>query len=218
MRKWKLYWVTTPCPIENSFVVAATARQAASYEENGSGFDIRDCEAEYVASVPERIEQIAKRQRIKSEELSKDPWPGYARPWLLRRMSASKKMRSGRTGWYLNGRFFARGSFEESYLDPPENKVFVIRTVNNLLNKVRSLHGDRWTFRGQADALWKLQASIHRTRQVPGRSSLESVDSEKRLLKDFKNRSVPFLSQIPRDDLEWLFVAQHHAWVTYATP
>jgi hypothetical protein len=37
---------------------------------------------------------------------------------------------------------------------------------------------------------------------------------ERQLLHEFKIRAVPFLSHIPRDDFEWLFLAQHHGLPT----
>jgi len=201
MRKWKLFWVTAPSPIENCFVVAVTARQAASLEESGSGFTPGNCQAELIASIPSGFEQITKRTRHRTISDEGMPWPDYGRPWLLRRMGANERMRSGRTGWLLNGRFFAPESFEESYGKPPANKRFVIETVDQLLEKVWALKGERWVFRGQADALWELRSTIHRGR----RSAAESTDhiaSEKRLLHESKIRALPFVSHIPRNDFE----------------
>jgi hypothetical protein len=170
------FWVTAPSPDENCFVVAVTARQAASLEEAGSGFDLGDCNAEFIASLPEGFEQIAKRMH--HHQASNEgvmPWPDYARPWLLRRMGADQRMRSGRTGWLLNGRFFAPASFEEIYGNPPANKPFVIETVDQLLDKVRTLKGERWVFRGHADALWELRSTIHRNKSPSELASGDQV-------------------------------------------
>ena len=45
MPPFKLYWVETPSAEENCFVAARSKRAAESFEENGTGFDVNDCEA-----------------------------------------------------------------------------------------------------------------------------------------------------------------------------
>ena len=44
-RPYKLYFVDTPSPEENCFVVARTARTAAKFEQANSAFDPGDCKA-----------------------------------------------------------------------------------------------------------------------------------------------------------------------------
>lgn len=214
MRTWKLFWVTAPSADENCFVVAVTARQAASLEESASGFDPGACDAEFIASIPNGFEQIAKRMHHRETGEEKLPWPEYAQPWLLRRMGADERMRSGRTGWLLNGRFFAPASFEESFGEPPADKPFIIETVDQLLEKAWTLTGERGVFRGHADALWELRSTIHRNKSASGLASADHVASERQLLHEFKLRAVPFVSHIPRNDFEWLFLAQHHGLPT----
>ena len=205
--------MTAPSPIENCFVVAVTARQAASIEERGSGFNPGACQAEFIASIPSGFEEIARRTRHRAIHEEGVPWPDYGRPWLLRRMGADKRMRSGLTGWLLNGRFFAPASLEESYGNPPANKPFVIETVDQLLEKVWTLKGERWVFRGRADVLWELRSIIHRGRRS-AIASTDHISSERQLLHEFKIRALPFVSHIPRNDFEWLFLAQHHGLPT----
>jgi len=52
---FKLYWVETPAPEENTFVVARTRRAAARFEEDGTGFDVGDCHAVLVSSLSEEF-------------------------------------------------------------------------------------------------------------------------------------------------------------------
>ena len=102
MSIWKVYWVRTPSPDEDCFVVAKNPRQAARLEEGGSGFDSGDATAEYVLSIPDRIEREAKRRYRegidrdgnKKEANIRDmqPWPDYARKWLLERLGAQQKL------------------------------------------------------------------------------------------------------------------------------
>lgn len=188
MATWKLFWVTTPSPSENCFVVAKTPRDAASLEESGSGFETGDCGAVYVAPIAERFEKIAAAIRKKELKLDSEPWPDYARPWLLTRMGAERQMRNGRNGWSLNGHFFAPGTFEEDFLN---KHPFLIKRVEDLLRKINSLKGGKWVFRGQSDAVWGLRCGIDRmlgNRQI---LAAERVSLEKSLLEEFKRRAVP---------------------------
>lgn len=194
---WKLYWVTAaPSPSKDCFVVAKTPRGAASIEEGGSGFETGDCSAVYVAPISEHFEKIAAAIRNKQLKLDSEPWPNYARPWLLTRMGAERQMRNGRNGWNLNGRFFAPGTFEEDFLNKSPFK------------------GERWIFRGQSDAVWELRCHIDR--MLGNRQILadKRIWLEKNLLKEFKRRAVPHIRSRPQSDWEWLFIAQHHGLPT----
>lgn len=66
-------------------------------------------------------------------------------------------------------------------------------------------------YRGLSSIDYKLVPTL-------GRMALRSGDTfeelEKRLLKDFKERAIPFLSTLPTNDWEWLAVAQHHGLPT----
>lgn len=68
----------------------------------------------------------------------------------------------------------------------------------------------RWVFRGHSDINFKLIPSV-------GRGTPTSVDREKyeKSLFDIFCREVrPYLSTLPRDDWEWLSIAQHHGLPT----
>jgi|SRR5271157_1400854 len=63
-------------------------------------------------------------------------------------------------------------------------------------------------FRGQK-RMWPLLPKIARIKL-----SSATVDSEKKMLLDFKRRVVPYLDYQPEGDLEWLALAQHHGLPT----
>jgi len=64
-------------------------------------------------------------------------------------------------------------------------------------------------FRGQRHQ-WKLKPKIGRL--TPRNGTI--LETEKRILADFKRKSVPLLPCTPANDLEWLALAQHHGLAT----
>lgn len=59
---------------------------------------------------------------------------------------------------------------------------------------------ERLWFRGQADRAWDLAPSLSR---------LGGVEAELTLFKRFKQNALPFVSDRPQTEWEWLFVMQH---------
>jgi hypothetical protein len=57
-------------------------------------------------------------------------------------------------------------------------------------------------YRGQRDESWQLQPSIAR--------SDATSDVEHMSIKRFKQNALPFITQRPADDWEWMFLMQHH--------
>ena len=62
-------------------------------------------------------------------------------------------------------------------------------------------------FRGQSDASWQLTPRLYR-------SDSEHPLVERELIRDFKLRATAFLDRIPSNDLELLFIMQHHGMPT----
>jgi len=50
-RRYKVFFVETPSPEENCFVIAATEASAAKLEQEETGFNPGDCHATYVRDV-----------------------------------------------------------------------------------------------------------------------------------------------------------------------
>lgn len=71
--------------------------------------------------------------------------------------------------------------------------------------------GDTVVFRGVRDAAFMLLPKVGRP-ESRLRGNLQGTEIE--LLRLFKQRAVPYLRAIPRDDWEWLAVAQHHGLAT----
>ena len=87
--------------------------------------------------------------------------------------------------------------------------------MNSLANFMRWLEKtfpdeDEVLFRGQRED-WALLPKIARLRLRPGMSLLET---EQRLLSDFKLRALSFLDVTPESDWEWLSLAQHYGMAT----
>ena len=67
--------------------------------------------------------------------------------------------------------------------------------------------GRNLIYRGMASLDWHLLPSLGRT--VPRRSNTKLETLEKRMVKLFKESSLPYLEHRPRTELEWLAMAQH---------
>ncbi len=77
---------------------------------------------------------------------------------------------------------------------------------------IESYQGRSVIFRGQRDSSWGLRPKI-------GRRGLKlrgggRAHVEKTIFNLFKERSIPHLDFMPRDDWEWLAIAQHHGLPT----
>ena len=66
-------------------------------------------------------------------------------------------------------------------------------------------------FRGQSDASWSLLPNIARTTHAYPKGR---VDQELAAIKRFKQNAGAFLSRVPRDEWEWIFLMQHHRGLT----
>lgn len=87
-------------------------------------------------------------------------------------------------------------------------KEVEIKNISEYLNVVTSMkssHEKLW-FRGHASEDFTLMPTVYRAPY--------SWENEAALLHQFKARAVRFLDYIPRDDIEWLFIMQHHATPT----
>lgn len=71
-----------------------------------------------------------------------------------------------------------------------------------------TLTGSGWIFRGQADATWSLSPAMLRPQYV------HATANEKSILAEFKRSARPYLSLVPKDDWEWIALAQHHGLPT----
>lgn len=75
----------------------------------------------------------------------------------------------------------------------------------DIITSLKSSHEKLW-FRGHASSEYLLMPTIYRKPY--------SWEDEVPLLHQFKARASRFLSNLPSDDSEWLFIMQHHATPT----
>ena len=75
-------------------------------------------------------------------------------------------------------------------------------------HKFISEHGySNFVYRGEKSLTYKLRSSFGRDQF---RTDKNTPGIEKNYFNDFKRRSRPYLEYEPKDDLEWLSIAQHH--------
>lgn len=201
--------------------MAKSARQAARIDESECGFDPGTVSAEVVLTIPKHIERTAaKRHRIwlrenghekEAEKRNLKVWPGYARSWLLKLLGAQEKVVQGRDVTVIHGRRFVTGSFEEGMLG---RQPILIRNVADLTRLVSKLSKGLWLFRGELDSKWPLRSGIDREEAIARRGVFSRSMYERLLLNNFKLRVIPFLSREPKDEWEWLALAQHHGLPT----
>jgi len=65
-------------------------------------------------------------------------------------------------------------------------------------------------YRGVSNASYSLRPSIGRWQGPPD----ERSNYERQLFNEFKSRAIGYVDRTPRDDWEWLFLAQHHGLPT----
>jgi glycine/D-amino acid oxidase-like deaminating enzyme len=86
-----------------------------------------------------------------------------------------------------------------------------ISTVEEFHIAVRAKWKGHALYRGEDDACYELRSRIGRYQAL---NAWNTVEKEKGALEEFKKRSVPFLQAVPRNDWEWLALAQHHGLPT----
>jgi hypothetical protein len=85
-----------------------------------------------------------------------------------------------------------------------------ISNFQELHEILRGYYSPRWLFRGQANSAWDLIPRYGREMEnIKG-----SFAGEKVLFELWKKRSYQYLENYPKDEWEWLAVAQHHGLPT----
>lgn len=82
-------------------------------------------------------------------------------------------------------------------------RVSCFRELHTVLERYRQ---SRWVFRGHSDASWELIPRI-------GRPEFAGTD-ERLILESWRRRAIEFVEFQPRDDWDWLALAQHHGLAT----
>ena len=92
-------------------------------------------------------------------------------------------------------------------LSAQRTKVNASRTLQKYLKWAGDRRSPHWVFRGQSQP-WPIKPLV-------GRTDLYSTDRELALLSEFKRLCRPYLNgSPPRNNWDWLFIAQHHGLPT----
>lgn len=86
-----------------------------------------------------------------------------------------------------------------------------VRSFQEYHDQILVYDGDTVIFRGVRDSAFALVPKVGRP-ELRLRGDL--LETEVELLRLFKQRALPYLRTIPRDDWEWLAIAQHHGLAT----
>lgn len=91
-------------------------------------------------------------------------------------------------------------------------ETFPVNSFEELHKRIQS-YDPRWTiYRGVKKTEYQLIPKIGRQGRIGTTDELEK--GEKRMLRIFKERAIAYLDHPPRNDWEWLAVAQHHGLPT----
>lgn len=89
-----------------------------------------------------------------------------------------------------------------------------VSTLNDLLEKKDALFPltERWIFRGQESAEWKLKTTFERAKDGGRLENQEPWECEAAILRDFKRRAHHFISDVPpaKNVLEWFALMRHY--------
>ncbi|WP_171393668.1 type I restriction-modification system subunit M [Vibrio mediterranei] len=86
-----------------------------------------------------------------------------------------------------------------------------LKSFTHYHSEVQKLNAEHTVYRGIKDEDFKLEPSIMRLGYT---DEDELIKAEKRLFKAFKQQALPHLEYTPKNDWEWLALAQHHGLPT----
>jgi hypothetical protein len=84
-----------------------------------------------------------------------------------------------------------------------------ISSVSDYIGEVGKIAKEGFTFfRGHSNNSYTLLPSL--LRKNAGGNNFYGVNCDKNFQSSFRARSIPFLSNVPSKEIEWLFIAQHY--------
>lgn len=90
-------------------------------------------------------------------------------------------------------------------------KTITIKTLSEYVNYIETqCLGEYILFRGQRED-WDLLPKISR---ITPKKGISVIESETRMMDDFKRLAKPYLIRMPLNEWEWLGLAQHHGMAT----
>lgn len=216
MTGWGLYWVeVASTPSENWFVIARNRQSAEAIEQNYSGFDKGDVIATRIKRVPAYVEEdavhrhLAYLSSLKPSERkmrSEHPWPGFPEKDILEVLGVRFFWRNGKKLAVVDDESYWIESFAMDYL---AEEPRLVHSVAEFISIVSNKPSGLWLYRGQISCQWPLIPKIDRSQAIQRRGNLSRTEYERRLLEQFQRKSIPFLTQLPSNEWEWLALGQH---------
>jgi len=90
-------------------------------------------------------------------------------------------------------------------------KTVIRRTFKELHEHFQTYDPQFAIYRGVSNIEYKLITTLGRVKLKPNESF---EDVERKALRTFKERAIPFITTMPANDWEWLALAQHHGLPT----
>jgi hypothetical protein len=94
---------------------------------------------------------------------------------------------------------------------PTPLQEITVESLRDFTEQVETRMGtsERLWYRGCGATSYRLQPSLFRHPTVDDIDGL--LNKERNFLISFRHRSLPYLTSLPGNDLEWLFLMQHHS-------
>lgn len=207
---YKVFFVETPSPEENCFVIATNRSSAAKFERDASGFGDHDCNATYVRDLnADWVNDYLLDYPHSEESIAWYLYEGH-----YENLGIFHTMIDGDDIFIHDDKVFYKQG-DRNYLGKIATNVnssphkIVIRSVVDLLEILKRDAPGEWIYRGQSSCFWPLKAGIHRFKA----DEASNID-EKGFLTEFKRRCRLHLDQQPNSEWEWLMLAQHYGLPT----
>lgn len=165
-----------------------------------------------------REEEKFLKSILRKKYTAKDLWPNFADDWVLKELGVDEYFLNGRQAFRLSEKIYTVPAVAEIYFPPVgrDSREGMIGSVSEFSSFIRErCGGASWLYRGQRDAMWKLESGVERYNRKFILSQ-KRVDVERKILSQFKLRAIPYLevNRIPTNDWEWLSIAQHYGLPT----
>jgi len=205
----KLFFVETPVPEENCFVIPPDKSLAARYVRNSTGYD-GDCETFYVRDIDS---QWLENYLLDYPDADKSRvW--YLYEYAFRELDIGHTIIDGNDIFFYGTKEFHKQgdlNYASDFITNAKGvpHKIIIRSIIDLLEILKRDAPENWIYRGQGSCLWLLKASIHRRDNCTAANTTERM-----LLTEFKRKSRLYLDREPCSDREWLILGQHYGLPT----
>jgi len=92
------------------------------------------------------------------------------------------------------------------------NQITSVSQFVELIKNQEHRHISQWFFRGHCDSTFQLIPSLFRISTADSWAHWDRIEDY--IMTQFKRESFPYLKSIPKNDIEWLTLAQHYGLPT----